>query len=104
VQTVEPWIPPDTWGDLPSDLLNRILTEIDAGLPDGDRYSDAASAKNRGAWKIVIKHAPNKTDHQAREIIKTWVKNGVLESRDYWSTVYNKDLTGLWVNPVKRPS
>ena len=26
-------------------------------------------------------HAPNKTEAQAREIIKTWVKNGVLGTR-----------------------
>ena len=40
VQTVEPWTPPDTWADLDADLQNRILDEIDVGLPNGNRYSD----------------------------------------------------------------
>ncbi len=38
VQTVEVWTPPDAWYGLSSHLLNRILDEIDAGLPDGNRY------------------------------------------------------------------
>ena len=83
VQTVEPWMPPDTWGDLSNDLLNRILTAIDAGLPDGNRYTDAPNVDTRAAWKVVQEHAPEKTEAQAREIIKTWVKNGVLEHYDY---------------------
>ena len=47
-------------------------------MPDGNRYSDAPNATDRAAWKVVLEHAPDKTETQAREIIKTWVKNGVL--------------------------
>ena len=78
------WQRPEVWTDLSIDLLNRILTTIDAGLPDGNRFTDAASAKKRAAWKAVVDHAPNKPEAQAREIIKTWVKNGELESREYY--------------------
>jgi AAA domain/Bifunctional DNA primase/polymerase, N-terminal len=76
VQTVEPWTPPDTWAGLSHDLLNRVLTAIDAGMPDGNRYTDAPSAKERAAWHVVLEHAPDKSEAQAREIIKTWVKTG----------------------------
>ena len=31
VQTVEPWQPPELWSNLSVDLLNRALTQIDAG-------------------------------------------------------------------------
>ena len=78
VQTVEPWTPPDVWKDLSIDLLNRILSEIDAGLPDGNRYTDAPKAGERAAWRVVVEHAPEKSEAQAREIIKAWVRNGVL--------------------------
>jgi hypothetical protein len=104
VQTVEPWKPPETWADLSSDLLNKILTAIDGGLPDGNRYSDGPNVGNRAAWKVVQEHAPQKTKVQARDIIKTWVKNGVLISDDYQNPITFKDVRGLKVDPQKRPS
>lgn len=104
VQTVIPWKPPETFGDLSGDLLNKVLTIIDGGLPDGDRYSSAPSAGKRAAWKVMKQHAPAKTDAQARDIIKAWVKNGVLEQDDYLSPVTHKMVSGLTVNNAKRPS
>jgi hypothetical protein len=104
VQTVEPWNPPDVWAGISGHLLHRILDEIDAGLPDGNRYSDASKANERAAWKVVQKHAPNKNETQAREIIKTWVKNGVLIGYDYENPVTRKSVRGLRVDPGKRPS
>jgi hypothetical protein len=103
VQTVEPWKPPDLWKDLSIDLLNRILTEIDAGLPDGNRYSHAPKADNRAAWKVVVKYAPGKTEGQAREIIKVWVRNGVLVSEEYENLTTRKTVKGLRVDNSKRP-
>jgi hypothetical protein len=103
VQTVELWKPPDTWSDLGIDLLNRILTAIDAGLPDGNRYSDAPNVIDRAAWKVVVDHAPNKTENQARDIIKTWVKNGVLVRDEYENPATRKSVKGLRVDPKKRP-
>lgn len=104
VQAVEPWTPPDTWGGLSHHLLNQILTAIDGGLPDGNRYSDASSVKDRAAWKVVLEHAPDKTEGQAREIIKTWVKNGVLVSYEYDNPVTRKPVKGLKLDTTKRPS
>jgi AAA domain len=83
VQTVEPWIPPDIWEGLDDDTLQRVLDRIDTGLTDGNRYSAAASAKARAAWKAVVEELPEKTEAQAREIIKTWIKKGVLECFQY---------------------
>lgn len=103
VQTVELWKPPETWGDLSVDLLNRILTAIDAGLPDGNRYSDGPNVIERAAWKVVLEHAPNKTEVQARDIIKTWVKNGVLVRHEYENRTTRKPVKGLRVDPKKRP-
>jgi len=103
VQTVEPWMPPDVWKDLSIALLNRILTEIDAGLPDGNRYTNAPKADDRAAWKVVAKHAPGKTEGQAREIIKAWVKNGVLISEDCENLTTRKMVKGLRVDNSKRP-
>jgi len=103
VQTVEPWTPPDTWAGLNNDLLNRILTEIAAGLPDGNRYSDGPNATDRAAWRVVQQHAPAKTEGQSREIIKTWVKTGLLVHRGYENPATRKTAQGLFVDDAKRP-
>jgi hypothetical protein len=104
VQTVEPWTPPELWADVDTTTLNAILTDIDAGLPDGNRFTDAPSAKDRAAWKIVVKRAPQKTETQARIMIKTWVRNGVLERYDYENPITRHKNTGLRVDDTKRPS
>ena len=92
-------------GRIPSSaLLNQILNEIEKGLPDGNRYSDAASAKERAAWKVVLRFAPHKTEAQAREIIKTWVKKGVLVTYPYNNPVTRHEVIGLRVEQNKRPS
>jgi hypothetical protein len=104
VQAIEPWEPPDTWAGLSSHLLNQVLTAIDAGLPDGSRYTDAPNAGTRAAWRVVVEHAGDKTEAQAREIIRTWVKNGVLVSRDYDNPVTRKPAKGLHLDTTKRPS
>jgi hypothetical protein len=52
VQTVEPWKPPKTWDGLGNDTINRILTQIDGGLPNGQRYSDGPNAKKRAAGRL----------------------------------------------------
>jgi hypothetical protein len=104
VQTVEAWTPPDAWKDLDVALLNRILDAIDAGLPDGNRYTDAPKAGKREAWRVVVEHAPEKTEAQAREIIKTWLRNGVLVRHSYQNPTTFKDVYGLRVNPDRRPT
>jgi len=105
VQTVELWKPPRAWGDLGVDLLNQMLTRIDAGLPDGNRYSGAPrTGEERAAWRVITELAPAKTEAQAREIIKTWVKNGVLVGREYINPVTRKAVVGLNVDNAKRPS
>lgn len=104
VQTIEPWKVPDLWDGLSHLLLNDILSAIDRGLPDGSRYSDHGAAKDRAAWKVVLQHAPDRTEKQARQIIRTWVKTGLLTMKDYDDPVIRKPAKGLTVNHAKRPS
>jgi hypothetical protein len=103
VQTVEPWTPPDLWKDLSNELINRILNDIDAGLQDGNRYTNAPNADDRAAWKIVVKHAPEKTEGQAREVVKAWVKSGLLVAEEYDNPTTRKAVKGLRVDNSKRP-
>src|SRR5262252_2762434 len=104
IQTVAPWDPPDTWANLPTAALNAALTEIDAGLPNGQRYSDVPAARDRAAWPVVHRHCPDRTETQAREIIRTWVRNGVLYREDYDDPIDRKERKGLRLDANKRPS
>jgi hypothetical protein len=104
VPTVVPWTPPDAWKDLNHHLLNRILDDIDAGLPDGNRYTNTYNAGDREAWRVVAKHATDKSENQAKEIIKTWIRNGVLVRYDYENPTTRKSVKGLRTDPKKRPT
>jgi len=104
VQTVEPWQPPDTWAPLDHAVLNRILDQIEVGLPNAARYSAAASATDRAAWRVVTEHAPHKTERQAREIIRTWLRTGLLVTEEYKDPEQRRPRSGLRVIAAKRPS
>jgi hypothetical protein len=104
VQTVERWIAQGTWAGLEVATLNHILDAIDAGLPNGSRYSSAPKAGNRAAWKVVEHQCPGKNEKQARDMIQIWVKNGTLYAEDYEDPVQRRPRSGLRVNPLKRPS
>jgi hypothetical protein len=109
VQTVEVWAPPQTWADLSSATLNAALDDIekgligDEGLPTGQRYTAASRATDRAAWRIVQRYCDGKTETQCREIVNTWVRNGVLKEDKYDDPVERKKLVGLYVVTAKRP-
>lgn len=102
VQTVEVWSPPDLFFGI-SAVLDKILDEIEAGLPDGNRYSSAPNT-DRPAWRVIDKHCPGKGEGPARQIIKTWIGSGLLIAKEYDNPKTRKPVKGLWVEPKKRPS
>jgi hypothetical protein len=103
VQSIEPWIAPDTWAGTDHVILNLILDDIDAGLPNGQRYSHVNAAEKRAAWAVVRKHCPDKKEAQCRSVILAWVKSGTLIKESYEDPVEHKDRVGLSVNAAKRP-
>ncbi|KRR22638.1 hypothetical protein CQ14_31000 [Bradyrhizobium lablabi] len=104
VQTVVPWHPPKTWEGITSAQVNAALDQIEAGLPNGQRYSDAPKAGERAAWRAVQAHCPDRTEPQCREIVRTWIRNGVLIAEDYHDPIDRKSKKSLRVNHGKRPS
>ena len=85
--------------DLEDASIRLIVDKIDAGMADGNRYTDAPNAKTRAAWKVVVEEMPEKSEAQAREIIKTWVKNGLLEHHPYQNPATFKVADGLRAKP-----
>jgi hypothetical protein len=104
VQTVVPWHPPKTWDGVTGAQTNAALDEIDAGFPNGQRFSDAPKATSRAAWVVVQRHCPDRTEPQCREIVRTWVKSGVLINEDYDDPIERKPRKGLRVCAGKRPA
>jgi hypothetical protein len=98
VQVAECWTPPDVMGEISNAQMDEVLDTINEGFPDGSRYSHAGSAKNRAAWKVVVDVVPGMSEQQAREVIKTWLKNKVLVSKTYYNDKARKDEEGLWWN------
>lgn len=103
VQTVEMWEAPDMWATMPPTIANSVLDKLDAGTPDGRRYSSSPRATDRAAWAIVRDIVSTLTEQQAKAVIATWHKNGVIEARIYHDPVDRKDRSGVFVNPAKRP-
>lgn len=103
VQAIERWRPPDTWEGLSHHLLNRILDELDTGMPDGERYSAAPSARKRAAWRVVQAHAPHRSEAQCRQVITTWLGTGLLRVEEYDSPTRREAAEGVVVDASKRP-
>jgi hypothetical protein len=97
VQALEIWEPPDIQVDPDPDCLRRILDKIDAGMPDGNRYSNHPNAKKRAAWSIVVAEMPGTVEAQAREIIKNLIDRKIVISRNYEKPKDGREIEGLFV-------
>jgi hypothetical protein len=104
LQVTVPWSPPETWAGLSTEALNMALDEIEAGLPSGQRYSGSPAAKERAAWAVVQQYCPDKSAKQCREIVATWLKNGVLYNDEYKDPLKRDSRIGLRLNAAKRPT
>src|SRR5262249_43645492 len=71
IQVAEPWTPPDA--ELAVDVANQILDQIQKGMPNGQRYSNAPRANDRQVWKVV-EHFTKKSEPFCRKIIFQWLK------------------------------
>ena len=80
--------------------LGVALCAFEAGIAD---LAVDGNATDRAAWPIIQRHCPDRTEHQAREIIKTWVKSGLLIREKYDDPVERKPRYGLRVDNSKRP-
>jgi hypothetical protein len=100
IHTVERWYPADPWVTITRTVANRVLDDIEASEP---RCSDHPQARERAAWPLVQKHAPELSEQQCREVIKTWVKNGVLEYAECQDN-QRRTIKGFFVNNLRRPT
>jgi hypothetical protein len=105
VAAAVPWAPTDLWKSIPAAVANAILDVIDRGLDGRSRRYTSGSGRNvdeRAAWKVVVEHVPLLNQEQARQVIATWLKNGVLGNQTYRDPAERKERLGLVV--LRRPT
>jgi hypothetical protein len=83
IQTVERWTPTDAFAKLNVTAIEHILNRMEAGPYEGGRYSPAANATDRAAWPLVQQICPDLNAKQAKHVINTWIKNGILVKREH---------------------
>jgi hypothetical protein len=101
VQAAVRWHPPNIW-DGPLAAFADIFDEINGGLPDGRRYSASNASKDRAAWQVVQRHL-DRSDAEARQIIKNWVQDGVFRTEECVDPIRRRKVPGLFGNPSRRP-
>lgn len=106
VGALVPWNPPDVFDGLSFHVACTVLDQIDAGRDNGERYtaSTKGGTKASGRWagSLLIDLA-GLNEAQAKKVISTWIKNGVLVEDEYHDPVYRKPKTGLFAPENMRP-
>jgi len=98
VGMVTRWCYPASQETIVPEVIERIVAEIDRGMPNGQRFSNHNSATKRQAWPIVQKYCPDRTREQCRRFLTIWIKNGLLNDETYDDPVYGRKQTGLFAH------
>lgn len=93
---------PDEWAGMTPDVVNNILDMIDAGTTPGEEsyYSARPQDKTRWVGKVILNYpflnADNqKSELQAKLIIKKWLETGLLEEIEFRCNAARKDRKGV---------
>jgi hypothetical protein len=98
VQTVEPWTPPASEPLLPSEIA-EIFTALRAGPRPGEFYS---ANRHNSFWAgILIVKLTGKTEDEAADLLRDWIKNKVLTEGEYYSSQKHRRLTRVTLDEVK---
>jgi hypothetical protein len=102
VAAIGAWEPLNVWQTTSVPDLNTVLDRIDVGLSEGSRYTDHRNGDVRWAGHILVSLL-GVTEGQAADMLRTWLKNGVLIKETYDDKPSRKPRTGLRVDHAKRP-
>lgn len=91
---------PDQFAGMTDRVTNDILTLIDNGPEEGEHWSMRPQDKARWAGNVITGYvfqdsANNKSDAQAKGILKKWMTNGLIEEIEYRSIGQRKDRKGV---------
>ncbi len=104
VQAVARWEPPSVWADHSPADLNRVLDVIAAGPRIGDRYTvSRRGGASRWAGRPLVDHL-GVADEQAAQMLRGWLKSGLLVESSYFDAVQRKTRLGVEVTDSLRPT
>jgi AAA domain len=103
VAAIARWYPPSALGDLTTLQCNEALDNIAAGPRPDVLYGYTNSAKSNRWAGTVLMQMFGMTDKRAAGILSVWLKNGVIEQREYADPEQRKPRLGVYVNAAKRP-
>jgi hypothetical protein len=98
VQAAVPWKPGGVFSGMDVSHLRRIFDRIDAGPGNGWRYNPNKQNKYWGG-KAIIEEG-DRTEVQAKSILKQWLDTGVLTTEVYTTPMRNK-AQGLEIDKDK---
>lgn len=101
VGVLSPWEPPGALDGISMHTIGQALDTIDRGLlddngaPTGQYYtSNSSGSKERWAGNVLIRLFGCQ-EKLAKNLLRDWVKNNVLETFEYADPVQRKARTGL---------
>ena len=91
---------PDEWEGMDTKNTNAILSLIGGGFGNGELYSIRPQDKERWAGHVIMNYkmpagVEDKTEGQAKMILKKWLETGLIEVGEYWSESQRKDRKGI---------
>jgi len=110
VGVLVPWRPPGALDGVSMHTIGMALDEIARGVVDEDGkstkqfYSALATTSDKSRWagRVLTRHL-GCTDEAAKNLIKDWLKNDVLETFDYDDPIQRKPRKGVRVIAKNRP-
>lgn len=83
VGVVSPWSPPDAFDGITPEKAREILLAIDRQLCEHGRWSNSKQSGKRWVGNLIKDMAIDKSEGDAKQIIKTWMESGVLFEDEY---------------------
>lgn len=103
VGVLAPWSPPDPFDELGSAAGQRVLGQINQGLPDGQLYI-LMNQRGTTRWAGSLLEDEGVSVGACKSIMRTWLRNGLLFEAEYTNPKRRKPERGLFVDATKMPS
>ena len=97
------WSPPDPFDELGAVSGQRVLVEIERGLPDGQLYI-LMKQRNTTRWAGDLLIDEGVSEASAKSILRTWISSGLLSESTYRNPERRRDENGLFVDLTKMPT